>query len=150
MMTEPPPAKLIWGDISNQQTMLTTALPFRVSLTAVGEDKEPLPDYTGQLTISALTAKICLSEGFEGRRLGLWCALYRPSPPVSAHHLPLHAMVSDTRLRKAHQSRAPARGLAGCRASCPGITSTASTRPSVRRARATRSSSRAATTRILG
>jgi hypothetical protein len=67
------PARLVWGEISNQH-LLTTALPFRVTLTAVGEDKEPLPDYCGQLTISALTAKVCLSEGFEGERLGLWCA----------------------------------------------------------------------------
>ena len=66
------PARLVWGDISNPH-MLTTALPFRVTLTAVRRrDEEPLPDYCGQLTISALTVKVCLSEGFEGRRLGLW------------------------------------------------------------------------------
>ena len=81
------PAKLIWGEISSDH-MLTTALPFPVTLTAVGEDKEPLPDYSGQLTISALTTKVCLSEGFEGQRLGLWYA--RAQPSHSAHFLCLH------------------------------------------------------------
>ena len=64
------PAKLVWGELGEQ--MLTTALPFRVQVFAVGEDKEPLQDYCGHLTITALTTKLCLLEGFEGRRLGLW------------------------------------------------------------------------------
>ena len=67
-------AKLVWGELAD---MLTTALPFRVVVTAENENKEPLSDYSGHLTISALTPKVCLSEGFEGRRLGLWCAATR-------------------------------------------------------------------------
>ena len=71
-------ATLVWGDINTD--LLTTALPFQVTLTAAGEDKQPLPDYCGQLTVSALTTKVCLSEGFEGRRLGLWCAPTQSAP----------------------------------------------------------------------
>lgn len=62
-------AKLVWGEPSG---MLTTALPFRVSVSAVGENKEPLSDYQGHLTISAVTSKVCLAENFEDGRLGLW------------------------------------------------------------------------------
>ena len=62
-------AKLVWGEVSD---MLTTALPFRVRVSAVGGDKEPVPDYNGHLTITALTAKTALLEGFENSRLGLW------------------------------------------------------------------------------
>lgn len=67
-------ARFVWGDLSEHN--LTTALPFRVELTAIGEDKERLTDYAGQLTISALTSRVCLFEGFEREtnRLGLWCA----------------------------------------------------------------------------
>ena len=104
------PAKLVWGELGNQ--LLTTALPFRVQVHVVGEDKEPLEDYAGQLTITALTAKVCLSEGFEGRRLGLWYAPRRmPRPPMHAttatltHHsarlarLPQGAQLSAGSLR---------------------------------------------------
>jgi len=84
-------ARLVWGELSNEH-MLTTALPFRVTVTAVGDDKEPLPDYCGQLTISALTSKVCLSEGFEGRRLGLWCAAtHQPRRSCLAHSSHLFA-----------------------------------------------------------
>ena len=63
-------AKLVWGPLTD--TSLTTALPFRVSISAENEQKELISDYSGQLTITALTPKVCLSGGFEGRRLGLW------------------------------------------------------------------------------
>jgi len=94
-MIEEAPARLIWGEL--EEHMLTAALPFRVTLTAVGEDKEPLPDYCGQLTISALTAKVCLAEGFEGRRLGLWCA---PTPffwPACVAHMVTRRLSRATR-----------------------------------------------------
>jgi hypothetical protein len=63
-------AKLVWGKLSD--TPLTTALPFRVSVTAENEQKEVMSEYSGQLTITAISPKICLFEGFENRRLGLW------------------------------------------------------------------------------
>ena len=78
---EPERAKLVWGELTD---MLTTAMPFRVSVSAVGDDKQPLSDYRGQLTVSAVVSKVCLVEGFEGRRLGLWCVAlwYRTHAPV--------------------------------------------------------------------
>jgi len=71
-------ARFVWGDLSEHN--LTTALPFRVELTAIGEDKERLTDYAGQLTISALTSRVCLFEGFEREtnRLGLWVPNFLP------------------------------------------------------------------------
>jgi hypothetical protein len=65
-------ARLVWGKVETGS--MTTGLPFRVQLTAENEIGEQLTDYCRQLTITALTSKVCLSEGFEGRRLGLWCA----------------------------------------------------------------------------
>ena len=67
--SETPSARLEWGEMDEQ---ITTALPFRVRVNVVGEDKEILEDYSNHLTISAVTAKVCLAENFEGGRLGLW------------------------------------------------------------------------------
>ena len=39
---EPDRAKLIWGELNTD--MLNTALPFKVSVSAVGEDKQPISD----------------------------------------------------------------------------------------------------------
>ena len=64
------PARLV-AKLTGDTKLLCTALPFRVQLSAVDDADEPLADYCGHLTISAVTAKVCLSEGFEGRRLGL-------------------------------------------------------------------------------
>jgi len=49
-----------------------TALPFLVKLSVVDEAKEPMVDYQGSVQITALTRKVCLAEGFENRRMGLW------------------------------------------------------------------------------
>ena len=62
-------ATLVWGELSD---LLTTALPFRVTLTAENENKEKVSDYSGKVTITAVTSKLCLSEGFEKQALGLW------------------------------------------------------------------------------
>jgi hypothetical protein len=62
-------ARLVWGELSD---MLTTALPFRVQLSAKNDDDETIREYAGQLAISAVTVKVCLAEGFEGGKLGLW------------------------------------------------------------------------------
>ena len=53
--------------------VVLSTLPFKVSVSAVGEDKQPISDYEGHLTISAVQSKVCLAEGFESGRLGLWC-----------------------------------------------------------------------------
>ena len=68
---EPDRAKLVWGELNVD--MINTALPFKVSVSAVGEDKQPINNYEGHLTISAVQSQVCLAEGFESGRLGLWC-----------------------------------------------------------------------------
>jgi hypothetical protein len=60
---EPDRAKLVWGELNVD--MINTALPFKVSVSAVGEDKQPINNYEGHLTISAVQSKVCLAEGFE-------------------------------------------------------------------------------------
>jgi len=69
------PATLVWGELSD---MLTTSLPFRVAVSAVGDDKKLITDYQGHVTITAVMAKVCLAEGFEGGRLGLWVPNFLP------------------------------------------------------------------------
>ena len=133
---EQTPARLVWDEPSD---MLTTALPFRVHLSAMGEDKEIISDYEGHLTISAVTAKVCLAEGFEGGRLGLWCA----SPPFGiCCHIALHLATSSSSLPW------PVPVVAGCPTSYLATTSMDLTTPFVLRDRTSRSSSRVETTRI--
>lgn len=69
------PARLVWGPLPEPNTV-TTALPFKVNLTAQNDDKELLHNYEGTMSVSAITPKVCLAEGFEGAKLGLWCAAH--------------------------------------------------------------------------
>mmetsp|Transcript_4603 Transcript_4603/g.11213 ORF Transcript_4603/g.11213 Transcript_4603/m.11213 type:complete len:540 (+) Transcript_4603:63-1682(+) len=62
--------KFVWEKIPGNT--LTTALPFLVKLSAVNEDKELMVDYEGNVQISALACTVCLAEGFDNNRLGLW------------------------------------------------------------------------------
>ena len=64
--------KFVWGELPPSNS-LTTALPFLVKLSVVNESKDLMVDYQGNVQVSALTCKVCLAEGFESRRLGLWC-----------------------------------------------------------------------------
>ena len=68
--------KFVWGELPSSNS-LTTALPFLVKLSVVNESKDLMVDYQGSVQVSALTCKVCLAEGFESRRLGLWCGSHR-------------------------------------------------------------------------
>ena len=125
--------RLVWEEPSE---MLMTGLPFRVGLSAVGEDKELIQDYHGHLTITAVTSKLCLAEGFEGRRLGLWC-----DAPSAGSAAPRRVLCLLLR-------RAPF--AAGCPTTCRATTSTGLMTPSAPTTRASRSSSRVATTPTSG
>jgi hypothetical protein len=63
--------RFVWGELPSNNN-LTTALPFLVKLSVETENKELMTDYQGSVQISALTSKVCLAEGFESKRLGLW------------------------------------------------------------------------------
>ena len=63
---------------------VTTSLPFLVRVKLMDEHGEAMPEYTGAVTIQAVTTKVCFAEGFERRSLGLWCALERATACMHA------------------------------------------------------------------
>ena len=68
--------RFVWEELPVSN--MTTALPFQTRLQIVDDDKELMTDYSGSIQISAVTSKLCLAEGFENKRLGLWCAAPAP------------------------------------------------------------------------
>jgi hypothetical protein len=56
-----------------EQQQLTSSLPFRVKLRANDEHGKLLDAYSGEVTLSAVSSKTCLAEGFERKTLGRWC-----------------------------------------------------------------------------
>ena len=59
---------------------LTTSLPFEATLAVVDDEGQPLTELREQVSVSAITSKVCLAEGFEKESMGLWSPAFLPRP----------------------------------------------------------------------
>ena len=57
---------------------LTTSLPFEAALAVVDDEGQPLTELREQVSVSAITSKVCLAEGFEKESMGLWSPAFLP------------------------------------------------------------------------
>ena len=57
---------------------LTTSLPFEATLAVVDDEGQPLTELREQVSVSAITSKVCLAEGFEKESMGLWSPAFLP------------------------------------------------------------------------
>ena len=96
--------KLVWEELPKEPK---TSLPFRVRLRVEADGGERQAAYKGAVTISAVSTRACLSEGFEKRSLGLWTPHFLPghyehgfdsvhTAPGSTHALYLKAATTPT------------------------------------------------------
>ena len=57
---------------------LTASLPFEATLAVVDDEGQPLTELREQVSVSAITSKVCLAEGFEKESMGLWSPAFLP------------------------------------------------------------------------
>ena len=130
---------------------LTTSLPFEATLAVVDDEGQPLTELREQVSVSAITSKVCLAEGFEKESMGLWSPAFLPghyehgfdtevcAPDGSTSSLYLKGG-NDSNFGMTLRLPAPAAGRRSRRARSPRTPSRRTRRPST--ARSSRSPSR--------
>jgi len=80
--------RFVWGELPPS---ITTSLPFLVHLSVVNDHDKPMSEYAGNITIHAITSKVCLAEGFERKNLGLWQPAFLPGHYEHGFDAEVHA-----------------------------------------------------------